>query len=61
MSARFSRNVLMPAWILGFGLVLLIFPPQGVSTNLSLFVVGVVVVPGLWVAPRTGRLRLLES
>jgi hypothetical protein len=26
-----------------------------------LFVVGLVVVPGLWVAPRTWRLRLLDT
>lgn len=49
MSARFSRNVLMPAWILGFGLLLLVFPPQGIGTTFSLFAVGVVLVPGLWV------------
>jgi hypothetical protein len=59
MSARLTRNVLVPGWILGFGLVLLAFPAQGVGTNLSLFAVGLVVVPGLWVAPKTWRLRLL--
>jgi hypothetical protein len=60
MPARFTRNVLMPAWILGFGLVLLVFPPQGVGTNLSLFAVGLVVVPWLGVASRDRRPRPLE-
>ncbi len=53
---RFTRNVLTPSWILGFGVVMLVFPPQGVATSLSLLVLGLVVVPALSMASGTERL-----
>ena len=45
MSARFTQKVLIPGWILILGLVFVIAPPMGVATSLSLFIVGVLVVP----------------
>lgn len=43
--ASLIRNVLIPAWILAFGLVVLCNPPLGAAASLGLFVVGVCVLP----------------
>ncbi len=55
MFIRFTQNVLIPAWILGFGLGLLIAPPFDVAASLSLLVVGIFVVPALMLIPCTVR------
>ena len=55
MFIRFTQNVLMPAWILGFGLGLLIAPPFGVAGSLSLLVVGIFIVPALVLIPCRAR------
>jgi len=47
MSVRFTHNILVPGWIGMIGLVSLNFPPLGVAASLSLFVLGVVVIPAL--------------
>ena len=47
MLVRFTQNVLIPAWILAFGLGLLIAPPFDVAGSLSLLVVGILIVPAL--------------
>jgi hypothetical protein len=52
LSVRTTRNVLVPGWIATFGFVALAAPPLGVAASLSLFVVGVVVVPALLMIPR---------
>jgi hypothetical protein len=49
-----ARNVLAPGWILVFGFVFLIAPPLGVAESLTLFLMGVVVVPALIVMPAIG-------
>jgi len=51
MFIRFTQNFLMPAWIVGFGLGLLIAPPFDVAGTLSLLVVGIFVVPALVLIP----------
>ena len=51
MAIKLIHNVFMPVWILSFGVLLLVFPPQGVGTSLSLFAVEVLVVPGLLLSP----------
>jgi hypothetical protein len=51
MFIRFTQNVLMPAWILVFGLGLLIAPPLDVIGSVSLLVVGIFVVPALVLIP----------
>jgi hypothetical protein len=51
MPVRFTHNVLMPCWILGFGLALLVAPPFDVAGSLSLLVVGIFVVPALVLIP----------
>ncbi len=55
MFVRFMQNVLMPGWILGFGLGLLIAPPFDVAGSLSLLVVGIFVVPALVLIPGPAR------
>ena len=55
MFIRFTQNVLMPAWILGVGLGLLIAPPFGVAGSLSLLVVGIFIVPALVLIPCRAR------
>jgi len=51
MPSRLVCNVLVPAWILTFGLVSLIAPPQSVATSAWLYLVGVFVIPALMLAP----------
>lgn len=46
------RNVVAPAWILMFGLAFLSDPAMGVAASVSLFVVGVLVVPVLMLGAR---------
>jgi hypothetical protein len=55
MLVRFTQNVLIPAWILAFGLGLLIAPPFDVAGSLSLLVVGILVVPALVLIPCRAR------
>jgi hypothetical protein len=50
-SVKTTRNVLVPGWIVTFGFVALSAPPLGVAASVSLFVVGVVVVPALLAIP----------
>jgi hypothetical protein len=45
MTVTFTRNVLLPGWILGFGLACLAAPAEGVLASLTLFLVGVFVIP----------------
>jgi hypothetical protein len=47
MPVRVTRELLLPGWIMGFGLVILSAPPLGAAWSLSLFLVGVVVFPAL--------------
>ena len=47
MPVRVVRDLLLPVWIMGFGLVILSAPPLGVAASLSLFLLGVVVLPAL--------------
>jgi hypothetical protein len=47
MTVKATRNVLVPGWIMGVGLVAINAPPQGVAASLSLFLVGVFVIPAL--------------
>lgn len=47
MAVSIVRDLLLPVWIMGFGLVILSAPPLGVAASLSLFLVGVVVLPAL--------------
>jgi len=47
MAVRLIRELLLPGWIMSFGLVTLSAPPLGVAWSLSLFLVGVVVLPAL--------------
>jgi hypothetical protein len=44
---RITRHILVPGWIMVFGLVSLSNPPGGVWASLSMCVVGLVVVPAL--------------
>ena len=45
LSVKITRDVLVPAWITGFGVTVLAMPALGVAASLALFVVGVCVVP----------------
>ena len=54
MKVRFTRNVLVPGWILIFGCVFLTARPLGLVTGLTLLLMGVVVVPALMVVPGRG-------
>lgn len=47
MSISFTRNILVPGWILLVGLALLNAQPLGAMVSLSMFVVGVLVIPGV--------------
>jgi hypothetical protein len=51
LSVKVRHNLLVPGWIATFGFVALSAPPLGVATSLSLFVVGVFVVPVLVMIP----------
>jgi hypothetical protein len=55
MPSRFVRDVLVPGWILTFGLVSLAAPPQGAAMSIGLFLIGAVVVPALILIPVGGR------
>jgi len=57
--ARFmglTRNVLVPAWIMIFGCVLLSAQPLGVPASLLLCVVGLLVIPARVLIPAAVRL-----
>ena len=45
--ATFTPQVLVPGWILLFGLIAAWAPPLGVAASLSVLVVGIVVVPAV--------------
>ena len=47
MPVSILRDLLLPVWIMSFGLVILSAPPLGVAASLSLFLLGVVVLPAL--------------
>jgi hypothetical protein len=47
LTARFTRNVLGPAWITVFGLACMIGPAQGVAASLAFFMAGVFGLPAL--------------
>jgi hypothetical protein len=47
MSISFTRNILVPGWILLVGLALLNAQPLGAMVSLSMFVVGVLVIRAL--------------
>ena len=49
--------VLIPGWIMTFGVVALCAAPMGVAASLALFVVGVFVVPALALMLPAVRLR----
>ena len=51
MPSRFVCNVLVPAWILIFGLVSLAAPVRGVAAFAGLYLMGVIVIPALMLAP----------
>jgi hypothetical protein len=51
MPSRLVCNVLVPAWILIFGLVSLMAEPHDVATSAGLYLVGVFVIPALMLAP----------
>ena len=55
LSVRTTHNLLVPAWIATFGFAVLIAPPLGVAASVSVFVVGVVVVPVLLMFPDPPR------
>jgi hypothetical protein len=57
-SIKTKRNVLVPGWIATFGFAALSAPPLGVAASMSLFVLGVVVVPALLLIPRPTVQRL---
>jgi hypothetical protein len=45
VTQRMKGDILVPCWIAGFGLSVLITPPLGAAASLGLFVVGVCVLP----------------
>jgi hypothetical protein len=55
MFIKFTQKVLLSAWILGFGLGLLLAPPFDVASSLSLLAVGIFVVPALVLIPCPAR------
>ena len=57
-SSKTKRNVLVPGWIATFGFAALNAPPLGVTASVSLFVLGVVVMPALLLIPRSASRRL---
>jgi hypothetical protein len=59
MSVKVTRNVLVPGWIMGVGLVAINAPPQGVAASLSLFLVGVFVIPALVLIVSVAHPRIL--
>ena len=56
LSIANARNVLVPIWIAGFGLVVLITPVAGVLASLALLLVGVVVIPAIAMIVHVRRL-----
>jgi hypothetical protein len=59
MAVAVRSNVLVPGWITICGVVSLSAPPLGVAASLSLFTVGVLVIPALALIPRAVRARAL--
>lgn len=45
LSVGFAQRFLVPAWIIGFGFLLLTAPPLGALASLAVFTGGVIVVP----------------
>jgi len=60
MPVSVIRDLLLPVWIMSFGLVILSAPPLGVAASLSLFLLGIVVLPAL-VLLRTIQSDLLPA
>ena len=54
LSPGMTRNVLIPGWIAGFGVVLLAAPPLGVVASMAMLLVGVFVIPAIAFIPRAG-------
>jgi hypothetical protein len=47
---HFIRRILVPGWILSFGIALASAPPLGVASTLALFAAGILVVPAVALA-----------
>jgi len=47
MSVRLTPNVVLPGWIMIFGMGCLSAPPQSVAVSLSLLLAGVFVIPAI--------------
>lgn len=54
---RITRHILVPGWIMIFGLVSLSNPPGGVWTSLALCVVGLVLIPAVLLIGSAGGPR----
>jgi hypothetical protein len=61
MAVRFNKSVLVSGWIMLSGLAFFNAPALSAVTSLSLFIVGVVVIPALVFIPRAVLLRALAS
>ena len=61
MSGPFTRDVLVPGWIVSFGFASLTAPPASVVASLALFIVGVVVIPGLVLLKIAQRVSRAET
>ena len=58
MTATRRHNLLVPGWIMTFGLVAVSVPPPGALESLYLFAVGIFVIPALIIFPlRSARKR----
>jgi len=54
MNARLTNNVLVPAWILSFGLVFPKLPALGLTASLAVFALGILAIPAfmIFAAPK---------
>ena len=61
MSVRVNKSVLVSGWIMLIGFAFFNAPALSAVAGLSLFIVGVVVVPALVLIPSAVRLRALAG
>jgi hypothetical protein len=61
MSVSFNKRVLVSGWIMLTGFAFFSAPALSAVAGLSLFTLGVVVIPALVLIPGAGRLRALAG
>jgi len=61
MPSKLVCDVLVPAWILIFGLASLMAPPQSAAISAGLYIMGLFVIPALMLVPMSRQPALATT